>query len=201
MKLKLVFILCTIALNVAAQQETEVKTVFGNGKPHLGYFISPSCQFAPFAGSTAAIPGLALGVIFNNKISLDVVYKLTVTEKTPAGIDNSLYLHGQWGGIRCEYAIKPVNMVHISFPLELGVGEIELDLKDSYENQADPIPTDEAWFANIEPGVALEVNLHKYLKLNLKAGYRIVSDLSYRNLTEKDFMGFTTSAALKIGLF
>jgi hypothetical protein len=130
-----------------------------------------------------------------------ILYKLTVTENTPAGEDNSLYLHGQWGGLRGEYVIKPGSMVHFSFPLEVGIGEIELDLKDSYENQHISIPPGDAWFANIEPGVALEINIHKYLKFSISAGYRIVSDVSFRNLTEKDLMGFTSSASLKIGIF
>jgi hypothetical protein len=198
----IIFIFSAFAASISAQSGEETKTIFGNGKPEMGYFLSPSCQIAKFAGSTAVIPGLGAGVIFNKNISLGLVYKLTVTEKTPVGeSDNRLYLHGQWGGIKAEYSIRPVNAVHLSFPLEIGVGEIETDLKDSYENQSVTIPAGEAWFANIEPGVALEVNLHKYLKLNLSAGYRLVSDISYRNLTEKNLMGFTSTATLKFGIF
>jgi hypothetical protein len=201
MKVKLIFILCFTIINVSAQQGKEVKTVFGSGKPQLGYFINPSCQLGKFAGSTAVIPGLGAGVVFNNKVSCGIVYKLTVTENTPPGEVDQLYLHGQWAGLRCEYTLKPESVVHLSFPVEIGAGEIELDLKDSYENQPIAIPPGDCWFANIEPGVAIEINLHKYLKFNISAGYRFVSDVSFRSLTEKDLMGFTSTASFKIGFF
>lgn len=198
---KLVLAMCVVALNATAQPIEEVKTIFGNGKPHIGYFLSPSFQFGNFAGSTAVIPGIGAGVLLNNKISLEAKYKLTVTKNTPVGEDPQFYLHGQWIGLRCEYSIKQSSAVHLSFPLEIGIGEIELDLKDSFENQHITIPSGDVWFANIEPGVALEVNLLKYVKLNLSAGYRFVSDVSFRNLSEKDLMGFTYSAGFKVGLF
>jgi hypothetical protein len=202
MKIKLIIILSIAVSSLTAQPNEDVKTVFGSGKPHIGYFLTPSCQFGNIAGSTAVIPGVGAGVVFNNKISLDVKYKFIATENTPAGeADNRFYLDGQWFGIRCEYIIKPENAVHLSFPIEVGLGEIELDLKDSFENQQVIIPSGEAWFANLEPGVALEINLLKYLKLNLTAGYRFVSGVTFRNMSEKDLKGFTYSAALKIGLF
>jgi hypothetical protein len=202
MRIKLIIILSSIVLNLTAQTSKEVKTLFGTGTPGIGYFITPFCQFGSIAGSTAVIPGVGAGIVFNNNISLDLRYKFIATENTPAGeVDNRLYLDGQWFGIRGEYIFKPENAVHLSFPLEVGMGEIELDLKDSYEDQHVTIPSDEAWFFNLEPGVALEINLWKYMKLNLTAGYRFVSDITFRNLSENDLMGFTYSAALKIGIF
>jgi hypothetical protein len=92
-------------------------------------------------------------------------------------------------------------MVHLNFPLEIGAGEIELDLKDSYENDQVIIPSEDAWFAYLEPGVAVEINLQKFIKLNLSAGYRFVSDVTFRNISEKDLKGFTFTTGLKIGLF
>jgi hypothetical protein len=201
MKHKFIILLCALTLNLTAQTDKEVKTLFGNGKPQIGYFLSPSLQVGKFAGSTAVIPGIGGGVIFNKKLSLNVLYKFTVTENTPVGEVDQFYLHGQWGGLKCEYSINPEKAVHLSFPLEVGIGEVELDLKDSYEGQHLIVPSVDAWFANIEPGLALEVNIWKYMKLNIAAGYRFVSDVTFRNISEKDLMGATFSAALKFGLF
>lgn len=202
MRIKLLVILWAITINISAQSDSGVKTIFGNGKPELRYFISPSIQFGEIAGSSAILPSIGAGVIFNNQLSLGLLYKFTITENTPSGeADNSLYLHGQWFGIKGEYSIKPENVVHISFPIEVGIGEVELDIKDAFENQHPELPAGEAWFANIEPGVALEINVWKYLKLDLSVGYRIVSDITFRSLTERNLMGFTYSAGFKIGLF
>ena len=120
---------------------------------------------------------------------------------TPNGeLDSRLYLDQRYYGLKFEYAIQSGKVVHVNFPVEIGAGETELDLKDSYDNDG-IVPADDAWFAYLEPGVALEINLQKYVKLNFSVGYRLVSDLSYRNLTEKDLIGMTYSVGLKIGIF
>ena len=202
MRIKIIILLSSIVLNLTAQTSKEVKTLIGTGTPRIGYFITPFCQFGSIAGSPAVIPGVGAGIVFNNNISMDLRYKFIATENTPVGdVDNRLYLDGQWFGIKGEFSLKPENAFHVNFFLEAGTGEIELDLKDSYENQQVLIPSEDAWFANLEPGVALEINLWKYLKLNLAAGYRFVSDVTFRNLSQRDLMGFTYSAALKIGIF
>ena len=201
MKIKLSIILCAVVLNTAAQTNHEATTIFGNGKPHVGYFLNPSIQVGKFAGSTAVIPGIGAGVLFNNKFSAGVLYKFTITENTPAGEADQLYLHGQWFGLKAEYSLKPERVVHVSFPVEIDAGEIEFDIKDSYENQAAAVPSGDAWFLNIEPGIAAEINLWKYIRLNLAAGYRFVSDVRLSNVSGSDLMGFTFSAGLKIGLF
>jgi hypothetical protein len=200
-KAKLLLLFFAIATTITAQNNEDTKTVFGKGKPEIGYFVSPSFQFGEIAGSTAVLPGLGIGIVLNNRIYLGLNYKYIATENTPEGeSDNRLYLDQRYCGLRFEYAIQPKSVVHFNFPVELGVGETELDLKDSYENEG-LVPTDDAWFAYLEPGVALEINLHKYIKLNISGGYRFVSSLSFRSLTEKNINGITCSAGLKIGLF
>jgi hypothetical protein len=200
-KAKLLLLFFAIATTITAQNNEDTKTVFGKGKPEIGYFVSPSFQFGEIAGSTAVLPGLGIGIVLNNRIYLGLNYKYIATENTPEGeSDNRLYLDQRYCGLRFEYAIQPKSVVHFNFPVELGVGETELDLKDSYENEG-LVPTDDAWFAYLEPGVALEINLNKYIKLNISGGYRFVSNVSFRNLTENDMMGITCSAGLKIGIF
>jgi hypothetical protein len=202
MRIKLILILSIAVLNLTAQTNEQVKTISGTGTSHIGYFLTPFCQFGKIAGSTAVIPGIGAGVILNNKMSFDLRYKFIITENTPEGeVNNQLYLDGQWFGIRGEYSLNPEKAIHVNFFLEAGTGEIELDLKDSYENPQFDVPSDDAWFANLEPGVALEINLCKYARLNLTAGYRFVSGVTFRNLSEKNLRGFTYSAALKIGIF
>jgi hypothetical protein len=200
-KIKLLLLFFAIVTTTTAQTNESAKTVFGGGKPDIGYFISPSCQVGEIAGSTAILPGIGAGVVFNDRLYLGINFKFIASENTPEGeTDNRYYLDQRYCGLRFEYAIQPKSVVHLNFPVEFGVGETELDLKDSYENE-DLVPTDDAWFAYLEPGIALEINLHKYVKLNINAGYRFVSKVSFRNLTEKDMMGITCSAGLKIGLF
>lgn len=200
-KVNLLLLFFTIAGTTTAQTNEEVKTFFGNGKLEIGYFVSPTCQFGDIAGSTAILPGLGAGIVINKNIYFGMNYKFIASENTPEGEpDSRLYLDQRYYGLKFEYAIQPKSVVHFNFPVEFGVGETELDLKDSYEEEGS-VPTDDVWFAYLEPGVALEINLHKYVKFSLSAGYRFVSDLSFRSLTEKDLIGMTYSTGLKIGRF
>jgi len=200
MKTILIILFCTAAFNAAAQQAEETKTLFGSGKPHIGYFVIPSCQIGEIAGSTAVLPGIGAGIILNNKISLGINYRFIATENTPVGeTDTRLYLDQNYAGVKGEYILFPEKAAHLNFQLEAGMGHTEFDLKDAYESG--DVPVNDASFAYLEPGAALEINLWKYMKLDLGAGYRFVSDVTFSNLTEKDFMGFTFTAGLKIGIF
>lgn len=194
--------MCLVAFTASAQTNENVKTIFGNGKPNLGYFVSPSCQFGEIAGSTAILPGIGAGIIFNNKLSLGLNYKFSITENTPTGeSDNRLYLHSQFAGLKGEYSHWPEKVVHLNFYMEAGAGEIELDLKDAYELEYVDVPSEDAWFGFFEPGLAVEMNVWKYIKISLTGGYRFVGNVSYNNLTKNDIMGFTFSGLIKVGLF
>jgi hypothetical protein len=195
-----IILFCAAALNAAAQQAQETKTLFGNVKPHIGYFVMPSCQIGEIAGSTAVLPGIGAGLILNNKISIGINYRFIATENTPVSeTDTRLYLDQQYLGVKGEYTLLPEKVAHLNIHLEAGIGHTEFDLKEGYESG--DIPANDASFAYMEPGAALEFNLWKYLKLDLETGYRFVSDVTFSNLTEKDFKGFTFLAGLKIGIF
>lgn len=201
MKSKLLIILCFIVINITAQTNQAVKTFFGKEESNMGYFINPSCQFGEIAGSTAIIPGIGAGVVFQDRIYLGINYKYIASENTPEGEkDNRLYLEQRWIGIKCGYSINPGKVVHFNFPIEFGGSEIEMDLKDSFENEF-IVPSDDAWFYYLEPGVTLEINLYKYLKLHFEAQYRFLSDVAFRNLTAKNLSGMNYSIGVKMGIF
>lgn len=202
MKIKLLLIISTLATSLSAQESSPVKTLFGKSNHQLGYYVSPFLQSGMIAGSTAVVPGIGAGITINQKVSFDIRYKFIVNENTPTGeTDTRLYLDGKWIGLRGEYYLKPERIFHLGFPVEAGIGEVELDLKDTYEDEQAMVPSEDAWYAYLEPGVAFEINLWKYIKINISAGYRLASNMTFRSMTEKDLMGFTYSGAIKIGIF
>jgi hypothetical protein len=202
MKTKTVILLCVLTTAASAQNTEETKTIFGNGMPHMGYYVSPFAQAAKIAGSTAVLPGVAAGVILNNRIALGLSYKFIATENTPVGeADTRVYLDQYYAGIKAEYSIFPAKPVHLNFQVEAGIGHTELDPKDAYEEGESGLPSGDASFGYVEPGVALEINLWKYLKLDIGAGYRFTGDVAFRSVTAKDIRGFNFGAGLKIGLF
>lgn len=203
MKIKLFVLLLVLAINTSAQTKDTAKTLFGNGKPVIGYYLTPSCQLGEIAGSTAIIPGVGGGILINKKIYVGLNYKFNATENTPVGeTDSRKYLDQRWGGLKFEYTLSPGKVFHLNFPVEVGLSHIEYDLKDSFSDRVDfAISNNDATFGYVEPGVALEVNLMKYAKLNFSAGYQFTSGVSFSKLTEKDLRGFLSAISLRIGLF
>jgi hypothetical protein len=87
----------------------------------------------------------------------------------------------------------------VNFQLEAGACHTELDLKDSFETG--DVPSNNATCAYLETGAALEINVWKYIKLDMGAAYRFVSSVKFNELTENDFKGFAYTVGLKIGIF
>lgn len=202
MKSKLFILLIYLSLSSTAQNNEEAKTLLGKGLPHMGYFISPSIQVGQIAGFTAVVPGVGIGVVLNKRVYLGAVYKFIENENTPTGeTDNTLYLDQRWYGVKCEFSLNPLKAIHVNFPLEVGVSDVEMDNKDAYGDRGSTLSDNNASFAYAEPGVALEMNLHKYVKLNFSASYRFGSNLTFRSLTAKDLTGPNCAVSLKIGLF
>lgn len=99
------------------------------------------------------------------------------------------------GGLLIEYTLLPKKVFHLTFPLQVGIGEVEMDNNRGSANLG------EANFFKIEPGALLEVNLHKFVRLNSGITYRYIGDVSYRNLTARDLSGIQLQVSIKIGLF
>jgi hypothetical protein len=202
MKIKILFLFCVLTLSVTAQTPETAQTLFGGKKAHFGVFVSPFCQAGKIAGPLAVLPGLHAGVILNHNLSLGLSYKFIATENTPGGeADTRLYLDQFYAGLRAGYSILPNKVVHLNFEVEAGIGHTELDLKDAFENDPSGFTVTDASFAYVEPRLALEINVWKYLKLDIGAQYRFVSDVAYRHLTGRDFNGPGISTGLKIGLY
>jgi hypothetical protein len=79
--------------------------------------------------------------------------------------------------------------------LYVGYGEVEMD-SESWD-----IDFGESNFVQIEPSALLELNLHKHVRFNVGAGYRLVGPMNYRNFNEANMSNLTGYVGLKIGLF
>jgi hypothetical protein len=94
-----------------------------------------------------------------------------------------------------EYAVFSKKVAHLTFPLFIGYGEVQMD------NENGDAGLGEAQLFQVEPSVLLEVNLHKFVRLNAGFGYRFVGQMNYRNFDQADISGLTGNLGLKFGLF
>jgi len=186
--------------NLFAQDSNEAKTLFGNGNPigtkNIALFVTPTYGLTQMDGSNAALFNLRTGISLQDKFSFGGYFNTSLNQIRPQSetLQNVYMDYWSVGGF-AEYTLLPKNVFHLTFPLYIGYGEVQMD------NENGNTGLSEANFFQIEPSALLEVNLHKYIRFNIGAGYRFISQMDYRNFDQSDISGLTGYIGLKIGLF
>ncbi len=198
MKKSFLFFFCSVvALWVQAQDDTP-KTLLGNSPkiPPLGVVVVPSVQLTDMGGATTALFNLRGGLTLGKKVTLGAFYTQSMNDPVP---DNELipgiHLDYVAGGAMVEYTWKPDQLLHLTFPLLIGVGEVEMD------GDGPPVLLGSSSFMTVEPAALLELNIHKYVRFNAGLSYRWISNMDYRNLDQSDISGFSFQAGIKFGWF
>jgi hypothetical protein len=184
-----------------AQEKNNVETLFGQSSSKLeikklGYFIAPSFSFTQMDGSMASLFNLRGGVNLNEKFALGAYYNVSMNQIRPKSetIPN-IYMDYWSTGAFLEYTLLSSKLVHLTFPLFIGFGEVQMDNEEGAANLG------EANFFKIEPSAMLEINLNKFSRLNLGLGYRMIENMNYRNFSHSDISGLTGTIGLKLGKF
>jgi len=188
--------------NVLTFAQTQ-KTLFSDVE-QVGFYLSPNMQLGSVAGETAVLASFKGAITFREKFAIGGMYSLSLNEFQPSTeLVPDTYLDLRMGGLFVEYTLQPSKLVHLTFPVSVGAGEIQLDWTESssfYSTQDNFFGGDNFLF--IEPGALLELNVFSYMKLNLGLTYRVVpGGVDYRGLEAGDISGLTGLLGLKFGLF
>ena len=205
--------------------QKEFKTVFGGKKEGckipLGYFIDINAAYTMFGSYSVFLPGISAGVILDHHWTLgltgyfmgnphglryDSVYYDTVGRpRKPA------YLRGGYGGLLFEYTLMPNSVVHVSFPLMIGVGYMYFRNTDSYNNNQNHNQNwNQDWNSHkiadtycfvIEPGVRLEFNLVKLLRMGVTLSYRYSPNLDLTGVPASELNQFNARLSFRLGKF
>ena len=192
--------LCALLHTATAQNSTTHKTLFGPGAgsntADLGFNIAPALGFTSMDGSSTSLFHLRGGVSYKDKLSVGGYFNTALNEIRPQSeVLTNVYMDYWSVGGYVEYTLLADKLVHLTFPVMVGFGEVEMD------NEAGVAGLGESNFLVVEPAALLEINLSKYLRFNAGAGYRLVSDMAYRNFTDADIRGITGYVGLRFGLF
>lgn len=192
--------LTIFSTNSFAQDNNEAKTLFGSGTPvntrHLGFFVAPSYGFTQMDGSAASLLNLRGGLSLKDNFSFGAYFNTSLNEIRPKSETfPGIYMDYWTVGGFAEYTLFSKKVAHLTFPLYVGYGEVQMD------NESGDAGLGEANFFQIEPSALLEINLHKYIRLNIGAGYRFIGRMNYRNFDQTNISGLTGYVGLKFGLF
>jgi hypothetical protein len=183
-----------------AQNENDDTTSADNtsffSKDNLGFFVAPGLGFTQMDGDATTLLNIRAGVSVDDKISIGGFFSTALNQINPESetIPNIYMDYNVWGGF-VEYTLMSNKRFHLSLPLYIGYGEVQMD------NESGDAGLGEQQFFQFEPSALLEVNLYEYVRFNLGAGYRFIENMSYRNFDQSDISGFTLYAGFKIGLF
>ena len=192
-------ICCLLLVNAYdAQSQSSKESLFEGGGGGIGLTGGTALQYGPVAGDEALFSTSKIGVVLGNAFSVGAFYQTSIGEIYPdAETEPGVYHDMRMGGLFLEYTYQPHKLIHLTFPLQIGVGEIQADFDDTRVGEF----SEDNLFV-IEPGALLEVNLFPWARLQGGLTYRLFSGVdNYRGIASDDLRGVTGLVGLRFGWF
>jgi len=182
----------------------DIKTVFNNFAYKNSFWLALANKATGINRSLSFLSGGKAGWTMNRNLTTGLfLYGLNQNVKAnmfnksnqPESGDLSL----MYGGLMFEYVLFPERMIHYTAGISLGGGGYTV----SKAGIMQPIKP----FATFEPGAGIEVVLSRYFRVGLEGQYRIATELSFTDQTEKSNFNnifsnnFSLTLLLKLGLF
>lgn len=203
-KIIVVLVVIFSGLGLLAQQDVEMKTLFGEKKGFGGY-LGWNSHYTMINGQEAMLLGGELDMVIGHSFNLGF---------KGYGLTNSVYVKGEeldrqtlalgYGGVNLEPVLFSNSAVHITFPVLLGMGGVARSYGNFYEEEYyEDVEEfrDTDFFFVAEPGAMVELNLLKFLRAGFGASYRVTSDINMSNIDKTVLHGVNVDISLKIGFF
>jgi hypothetical protein len=202
--------------SVASEMKTLMKLPKTN---YLGVYLVPEYQYGNIAGEYTSMGGGSVMITLNKKLGIGAGGYRTWDNFTPSEIspNHALQLRAEFGGGKVEYTLNPNSLVHFSFPLMIGGGRASIDstgrrpgpgMDGPYGHHGGPGEHgSQISFFLIQPGINVEANVLRFVKIFAGASYRIVSNsethaspyISADPPSLSQLQGLSFSAGIKIG--
>jgi hypothetical protein len=162
----------------------------------VGFMAEVNAGASSLSDATLGLMGLRAGAVFSDKLSVGGFYRFTFNNPVPSEENfPGNYTPFDSYGAFLEYTVMGNKAFHLTFPLYIGVGELDTDDEDFSPDFG------ESNFLVVEPGVMLEVNLLDNLRLNAGVLYGFTGNFNYRFWDQSDLQGLRFQMGLKAGLF
>ncbi len=195
-----------------SKQEPEpqhMRTLFDDRPLTFGGFGGPRVAYSEFYGKEAWLVGGRGGVIINHSFVLGGAgYGIVNSPKVSDITYNDqhypvAYLEGGYGGVYFEYIFMPYRIVHFSIPLIIGAGGLvyaETPAVNTTHDYNERIIATSAFFV-IEPGIELELNVFRFMRIAAGASYRYSPNIYMPSTPSNAFNSPVYSLSFKFGYF
>jgi|WetSurMetagenome_2_1015567.scaffolds.fasta_scaffold372155_1 hypothetical protein len=193
-------------IKIGRDDDQKIHTIFKKEKRD-GFYGSLSVGYSPIDNKDGLTFSSRGCWIMDHFFSMGIggTAFINQLENIPLGIDvttpnKELSLAGGYGGLIVEPILFPLKPLHLSFPILIGAGGAgsynDYDYYSSYS-----VYSNGDFFWVIEPQAELELNLTRWLRFALYAGYRYTSELNIEGISKDALRGYSFGATTKIGLF
>jgi len=182
-----------------------IQTLTGHGRS-VGFYFGLHSEYSQIDGYDAFGAGGTFAIIANHGLAIGISGKGFISEPYEVSeiTHTSRSYAGGYGGILIEPILFPKYPVHISFPIILGGGGIARSVLYNYyypyEYTTLYVENAEA-FMIAEPGIEVEFNVARWMRLGLGASYRFTTTFEPSSFDSNPLNGFTGGFSLKFGKF
>lgn len=197
------------ATNAQDKSDDEMQTLFREGEVSFGGYGGPRVAYSTFDGKDLWLVGGRGGAIINHTFvfggaGYGIVNSPEYTDFTYKGRTyEKAYLQGGYGGFMIEGIILPKKLVHVSVPVLIGGGGLlftDQRYPDEDSNFENHVIVHDAFFV-IEPGLEVELNVVRFMRLTAGISYRYAPNLELPNISTGAFNSLNASISLKFGSF
>jgi len=202
-------------ISSAGETDSPHKTLFGGNKFSIGGWGALDIKGGQsFNNEFGMLIGGKGGVLLDHRLTIGLAgYGLVPFQKldAPRNIYNEKpYLNFSYGGLYLEYTVLPFEVFHFSASCIIGGGGAgyaypryndDIDFDEDWHYSFDPIDANPLFV--IEPGINLEINVSKYMRMNIGASYRHISAFEepINDLKNTDLGGLNGNITFKFGKF
>jgi hypothetical protein len=194
------------------QDDGEIKTLFNKSKHpmKIGWYVGPEAGYTRFGDKNVYLAGISFGAIIDHNFSIGLGANAIANSGNlwynNVNDTSGAYLYGGYGGLKLEFKLFPSYPVHINFPILIGGGGLAYNTwiyhcEDKDQNDYDGNTLDWDGFFVVEPGIMVEINLLKYMRLDAGVSYRYTPDLQLMNTSSGLINNFNANLSLKFGMF
>jgi hypothetical protein len=191
-----------------SQESDDYKTLFGSGKDSFGGYLGLDFRYTKINEQDVLMIGGELNALFNHSFALGFKgfgMVSPVKSSNSSNLGEQLYFGMGYGGVNIEPILFYNSAIHLSIPILIGGGGIA-EYSQNYYHYHDQIYFDDYnyeydYFFVLEPGINLEINLLKFMRLSTGASYRITSDMELSGMNGTNLNGLNFDLSLKFGWF
>ncbi|PSL32160.1 hypothetical protein [Chitinophaga ginsengisoli] len=204
---KILSALLVLAAQQAWAQHATTETLFSSKsgkKTTIGAYGAPAAKFTPIDGKFGLLTGGYGGVLLNGKIMLGAgAYSLVNNVDMPAVNANAQkeYLNLWYTGFVAEYIHNSDKLVHWTAGALIGGGAAGRRNKNWWDGDDHDHTYDNHGFFVAEPYANVELNITKFLRLDVGASYRYVGGSNTTGITDGKLGGPSLNIGLKAGKF